>query len=167
MVVPLLCAYHVAASVVRPAGFLMRSALKSSSRGHSFSMLSRWLTRLKNKSKMARLPDLVRDSKLETRFLPDFSVETVHTYHEPTQRRVVSVSEHWKRQRKIGGGGYSTVWLENCPKASRHGVQVRAVKQIETGGRFARIDFNRELEAIAKFSHPKVCDNSSCLSFLS
>ncbi|OQE20308.1 hypothetical protein PENSTE_c013G05668 [Penicillium steckii] len=108
---------------------------------------------------MARLPDLVRDSKLETRFLPDFSVETVHTYHwheaEPAQRRPVSLSEHWKRQRKIGGGGYSTVWLEKCPKHSRYGVQLRAVKQIETGGRFARIDFNRELEAIAKFSHPK------------
>jgi hypothetical protein len=107
---------------------------------------------------MSRLPDLVRDSKLETRFAPDFSVETVHTYHEsePARRRLVSVLEHWKRQEKIGGGGYSTVWLESCPKVSRHGVQVRAVKQIETGGRFARIDFNRELEAIAKFSHPKV-----------
>ncbi|KAJ5590038.1 hypothetical protein N7450_004010 [Penicillium hetheringtonii] len=108
---------------------------------------------------MARLPDLVRDSKLETRFLPDFSVETVHIYHwheaEPAQRRPVSLSEHWKRQRKIGGGGYSTVWLESCPKVSRYGVQLRAVKQIETGGRFARIDFNRELEAIAKFSHPR------------
>ncbi|KAJ5974082.1 kinase-like domain-containing protein [Penicillium waksmanii] len=106
---------------------------------------------------MSRLPDLVRDSKLETRFVPDFSVETVHTYHEsePARRRLVSVLEHWKRQEKIGGGGYSTVWLESCPKVSRQGVQVRAVKQIETGGRFARIDFNRELEAIAKFSHPK------------
>ncbi|CAI7615037.1 unnamed protein product [Penicillium pancosmium] len=106
---------------------------------------------------MSRLPDLVRDSKLETRFVPDFNVETVHTYHESerSRRRLVPVLEHWKRQDKIGGGGYSTVWLESCPKVSRHGVQVRAVKQIETGGRFARIDFNRELEAIAKFSHPK------------
>jgi len=112
---------------------------------------------------MARLPDLVRDSKLETRFLPDFSVETVHIYHwheaEPAQRRPVSLSEHWKRQQKIGGGGYSTVWLESCPKVSRYGVQLRAVKQIETGGRFARIDFNRELEAIAKFSHPRVSED--------
>lgn len=81
-------------------------------------------------NKMARLPDLVRDSKLETRFVPDFSVETVHTYHEsgPARRRLLSVSEHWKRQEKIGGGGYSTLWLESCPKASRrHSVQVRAV----------------------------------------
>lgn len=114
---------------------------------------------------MSRLPDLVRDSKLETRFVPDFNVETVHTYHESerSRRRLVPVLEHWKRQEKIGGGGYSTVWLESCPKFSRHGVQVRAVKQIETGGRFARIDFNRELEAIAKFSHPKVCCITSAL----
>lgn len=109
---------------------------------------------------MVRLPDLVRDSKLETRFAPDFSVETVHTYHEsePARRRLVSISEHWKREGKVGGGGYSTVWVERCGKVSRHGIQVRAVKQIKTGGRFARIDFNRELEAIAKFSHPKVRD---------
>lgn len=108
---------------------------------------------------MTRLPDLVRDSRLETHFLPDCSVETVHTYHEsdPTSgRRVVARSEHWKRQRRIGGGGYSTVWLEECAQGSRCDIQVRAVKQIETGGRFHRIDFNRELETIAKFSHSRV-----------
>jgi hypothetical protein len=112
--------------------------------------------------KMSRLPDLVRDSKLETHFLPDCSVETVHTYHESdpsSRRRVVVRYEHWKRQRRIGGGGYSTVWLEECFQGSRDGVQVRAVKQIETGGRFQRIDFNRELETIAKFSHSRVCSN--------
>ena len=107
---------------------------------------------------MTRLPDLVRDSKLETQFLPEFSVETVHIYHESKHRRrqLVSISEHWKRKKKIGGGGYATVWLEICPTVSRHGVRTRAVKQIETSGRFARIDFTRELETIAKFSHPKV-----------
>ncbi|CAI7618663.1 unnamed protein product [Penicillium pancosmium] len=107
---------------------------------------------------MTRLPDLVRDSRLETHFLPDCGVETVHTYHEsdPTsRRRVVARSEHWKRKTRIGGGGYSTVWLEECAQGSRCGIQVRAVKQIETGGRFHRIDFNRELETIAKFSHSR------------
>ncbi|KAJ5974972.1 hypothetical protein N7481_008679 [Penicillium waksmanii] len=107
---------------------------------------------------MTRLPDLVRDSRLETHFLPDCSVETVHTYNESdatSRRRVVARSEHWKRRRRIGGGGYSTVWLEECAQGSRCDIQVRAVKQIETGGRFHRIDFNRELETIAKFSHSR------------
>ncbi|KAJ5573296.1 Tetratricopeptide-like helical [Penicillium hetheringtonii] len=107
---------------------------------------------------MTRLPDLVGDSNLETHFVSDNSLETIHIYHEsdPTsRRRVVARSEHWKRLRRIGGGGYSTVWLEECSQGSRNGIKVRAVKQIETGGRFNRIDFNRELETIAKFSHPR------------
>ncbi|KAN0067515.1 WD40-repeat-containing domain protein [Elaphomyces granulatus] len=106
---------------------------------------------------MARLPDLVRDSKLETHFLP---VETIHTYHEsdPTsQRRLISRSEHWQRQRKIGGGSSASVWLEKCTKGGHRDVEVRAIKQIEIHQHSGRIlvDYSRELEAIAKFSHPK------------
>jgi hypothetical protein len=104
---------------------------------------------------MARLPDLVRDSKLETHFLPGDIVETVHTYHEPdptSQRRLVSRSEHWQRQRRIGGGGFGSVWLEKCTEG-HHDIQVRAIKRIEIS---AQVDYNRELEAIAKFSHRKV-----------
>lgn len=106
---------------------------------------------------MARLPDLVRDSKLETHFLS--GVETVHTYHEsdPTsRRRLVPRSEHWQRERKIGRGGFGSVWVEKCTKGHRN-IEVRAVKQIEIDHGSARIDYNRELEAIAKFSHQKVC----------
>ena len=111
---------------------------------------------------MARLPDLVRDSKLETHFLPsgDSSVETVHTYHEPdptSRRRLVSRSEHWQRQRKIGGGSSASVWLEKCTKGGHRDVEVRAIKQIEIHRHSGRmLDFSRELEAIAKFSHRKV-----------
>ena len=104
---------------------------------------------------MARLPDLVRDSKLETHFLHGNIAETVHTYNEPdptSQRRLVSRSEHWQRQTRIGGGGFGSVWLEKCTKGHRD-IQVRAVKRIEIS---ARVDYNRELEAIAKFSHRKV-----------
>ena len=110
---------------------------------------------------MARLPDLIRDSKLETYFPPGNGIETVHTYHEsdPTsQRRLVSRSEHWQRQRKIGGGGFGSVWLEKCTKGGKNrNIEVRAIKQIEISQHHsARIDYNRELEAIAKFSHWKV-----------
>ena len=103
---------------------------------------------------MARLPDLVQDSKLETKFIHGDIIETVHTYYErdPSQRRLVSRSEHWQRQGRIGDGGFGTVWLEKCTKGFRD-IQVRAIKRIEVSG---RVDYNRELEAIAKFSHWKV-----------
>ncbi|KAI9043586.1 kinase-like protein [Aspergillus affinis] len=105
-----------------------------------------------------RMPDLVRDSKLETHFIPDSSVETVHTYHEPdykSRRRLVSRSEHWRRYGKIGGGSYGSVWLEKCVKGARRENGLRAVKQMEVRRQSTRVDYNRELEAIAKFSHWK------------
>ena len=118
---------------------------------------------------MARVSDLIRDLKLETSFHPDCSVETVHTYQESdltSRRRVVARSEHWKRLSKIGGGAYGSVWLEKCIRDShQRSVQaLRAVKQIDLDTRYGPIDYNRELEAIAKFSHSRVCMRRICTS---
>ncbi|KAJ5243640.1 hypothetical protein N7489_003736 [Penicillium chrysogenum] len=111
---------------------------------------------------MAQIPDLIRDSKLETYFLPDCTVETVHRFQESDSasgQRLVTRLEHWRRQRRVGNGGFGTVWLEECIKAGRPGGTqdgtVRAVKQIDMDTRFGSIDYNRELEAIAKFSHSR------------
>ena len=106
---------------------------------------------------MDRLPDLVRDSKLETRLSTG---STVHTYYETdpkSLRRIVPRDEHWQRQSIIGGGSYGRVWLEKCIQGQRD-VEFRAVKQISTAirRRSKPINYNRELEAIAKFSHQKV-----------
>ncbi|KAJ5186705.1 Tetratricopeptide-like helical [Penicillium cf. viridicatum] len=112
---------------------------------------------------MARISDLIRDSKLETYFLPDCTVETVHRFLESDStsgQRLVTRSEHWRRQEKIGKGGFGSVWLEKCTKGGRPGAiaqegAVRAVKQIDIDRRFGPVDYNRELEAIAKFSHSR------------
>jgi hypothetical protein len=111
---------------------------------------------------MARMRDLIRDSMLETEFLPD---ETVHRFQESdpiSGRRLVTRSEHWRRQRRIGFGGFGSVWLENCTKGGRQDDRdqdaraVRAVKQIDIDTQLGSIDYSRELEAIAKFSHSRV-----------
>ncbi|KAJ5370386.1 Tetratricopeptide-like helical [Penicillium cataractarum] len=107
---------------------------------------------------MAQISDLIRDSRLDTYFLPDHRVETVHAYREsdPTgQRRVVNRSEHWKREKKIGGGGYGDVWLEKCTSGGQPNCTFRAVKQMTVDLKYGAIDYNRELEAIAKFSHKR------------
>ncbi|KAJ6015930.1 Tetratricopeptide-like helical [Penicillium herquei] len=108
---------------------------------------------------MARLPDLVEDSKLGANILPYFNV-TIHTYRESdpdSRRRLVSRSEHWQRQKKIGAGSYASVWLEKCVEGGRHGTStLRAVKQIDLSRSGQKPGFyNRELEAIAKFSHSR------------
>lgn len=114
---------------------------------------------------MAQIPDLIRDSKLETHFLPHCGVETVHTFRESdpaSGQRLVIRSEHWQRQRRIGSGGFGSVWLERRIKGGRSGATaaqdsaVRAVKQIDMDTRLGLIDYNHELEAIAKFSHYRV-----------
>jgi hypothetical protein len=102
--------------------------------------------------------DLVRDSKLETRFTND--PYTVHTYHETdlnTKRRAVGREEYWQRQEPIGSGAFGYVWLEKCVNGSCR-IDVRAVKEIVTTNRrgLKPIDYSRELEAMAKFSHPRV-----------
>lgn len=97
--------------------------------------------------------DLVQDSKLDTSF-PTVGL-TVHTFVEPSgSRRRAVREEHWKRERRLGRGGYGQVFLERCISGER-GVALRALKVIDKHeSRFAH--FNRELEAIAKFSHQRV-----------
>ncbi|KXG52030.1 uncharacterized protein PGRI_083140 [Penicillium griseofulvum] len=101
---------------------------------------------------MSKVPDWVLDSKLETYFRSKY--ETVHTYYEQESlsRRPIKKTVHWQREKKIGSGGFGEVWLERCTKGNNHGYQVRATKKMEVRH---QIDYSRELEAIAKFSHSK------------
>lgn len=105
---------------------------------------------------MPTVPDWVLDSKLETHFPPGSKYETVHTYYrqESLSQRPTKKSEHWQREKKIGDGGFGEVWLERCTKGNSHGHDVRAIKQMEVR---RQVDYGRELEAIAKFSHTKAC----------
>lgn len=96
---------------------------------------------------MARISDLIRYSKLETYFLP---VETIHRFQESDStsgQRLVTRLKHWRRQEKIGKGGFGSVWLEKCTKGGRPGAiaqegAVRAVKQIDIDRRFGPVDSN-------------------------
>jgi|ERR1700722_5857807 hypothetical protein len=105
---------------------------------------------------MLHIPDLVRDSKLDTEFDPE---HTKHIYYESgltPRQRTVRREERWKRKKYIGQGSYGSVWLEHCVMGQRE-VEFRAVKMIPKLQPTSKpIDYNRELEAIAKFSHWRV-----------
>jgi hypothetical protein len=66
------------------------------------------------------------------------------------------MEECWERGRNLGTGSFGTVWLEKL--ITENGEEkYRAVKEIRKGvQRSKAIDYSRELEAIAKFSHQKV-----------
>jgi hypothetical protein len=102
---------------------------------------------------MLAIPDLVRDAKLDTRFDDGF---TKHVYFESGLERKTRREEHWKRRNPIGRGSYGRVWLEQCV-VGRRDVEFRAVKEIPKLQQSSKpIDYTREIEAIAKFSHRRV-----------
>lgn len=111
--------------------------------------------------KMPPLLDLVLDSKLRTRFADDRT--TVHTYLAPDEfGRRITREEHWKWEQRLGQGGFGLVQLEKCV-AGRRQSELRAVKILHKQQSPESMDFNRELEAIAKFSHERV---RSCIYLL-
>lgn len=108
---------------------------------------------------MPPISDLVRDSKLEARLLRDY---TIHSYTETGHsRRRISRQECWRTESHLGQGSYGRVWLEKCIEGNSLGT-LRAVKMVlKRRNSSNTIDYNRELDAVAKFSHPKV--SGDCL----
>ncbi|KPM38063.1 hypothetical protein AK830_g8503 [Neonectria ditissima] len=102
-----------------------------------------------------RVPDLVRDSQLITRFFPDGSTQhTVHvTSNHASRRRRIRVEETWHPEREIGNGTFGRVWLQRCGSGPATG-SLRAVKEMQKDPSLP-VDYTRELEAMAKFSHEK------------
>lgn len=110
--------------------------------------------------------DLVRDSKLTTTFLPDGATQHVR-YAAATApgsagagrpQRPQKTTEMWRRRRHLGSGTFGTVWLEECEAGASRG-QLRAVKEIrkmEGSEALAAVDYERELEAVVKFSQDSV-----------
>lgn len=104
--------------------------------------------------------DIVRDSKLETKI---FNSHTQHVFYisGPSARdRRIRKEERWVRDRFLGRGAYGTVYLERCEQGDSSN-KLRAVKEIR---KFVvegeELEYTRELEAISKFSHPKVSENT-------
>jgi len=103
---------------------------------------------------MSRSPDLVKDSSLHTEFRDAI---TVHSYRDidAVGRRFYR-EEQWKREQRLGRGGFGQVWLQKCVAGARQD-SLRAVKIVEKpSDSFGSLDLNRELEAIAKFSNYRV-----------
>jgi hypothetical protein len=96
---------------------------------------------------------LVQDTELNA------NVTLTHTEHFFNRRgRLGGPREIWTRQSRLGWGSFGTVWLETCQQLYRAGTpSLRAVKEIRIQpGNLNGPDYNRELEAFAKFSQPKV-----------
>ncbi|CAH0049178.1 unnamed protein product [Clonostachys solani] len=113
--------------------------------------------RLSPSPRRHHLPDLVRDSRLDTTF--DLNSRTVchvsFITNLASRQRRVKTEVTWKRSKRIGAGGFGSIWLERCVEGGSLG-QLRAVKEIaKQPDATHAVDYTRELEAIAKFSHER------------
>ncbi|KAF2806858.1 kinase-like protein [Mytilinidion resinicola] len=102
---------------------------------------------------MLAFSDLVRDSRLKTRFSSKYTQHVYYVSGETPRQRKVRREERWERRESLGSGSFGTVWLE---KLTAEHARYRAVKEIRKIQRGSNtISYGRELEAIAKFSHEK------------
>ena len=102
------------------------------------------------------MSDSVRDAELVTKVQEATGV-TCHLHQElslDSHQRTAVRKEYWKRRKMIASGGFGSVWLEQCVKGEK-GLKIRAVKEIEKDTTQIEMDY-RELEAITRFSHPRV-----------
>lgn len=104
---------------------------------------------------MAPAPsDLVADTKIRVEF--DSDVTYRFTIQSGVSLRRRERKETWILDRKLGQGSYGSVWLHRSQSDNQDEVQ--AVKKIDKAKMVGeRVNWYRELEAIAKFSQKKVC----------
>lgn len=105
---------------------------------------------------MTPLPDLVKDWRLKTAFKGDVTRHVIETSGRATSQRKVRREQLWRRTARLGEGSFGVVWKEVLIEGESESKE-RAVKMIRKHVQRSRaFDYSRELEAIAKFSHPKV-----------
>ncbi|KAI9766503.1 MAG: hypothetical protein M1840_006460 [Geoglossum simile] len=102
---------------------------------------------------MPPVSDLVRDSKLETNFGKGYTQHVYYVSGITSRQRKMRTEVRWERRRNLGTGSFGTVWLEKL-MSKNGGEDHRAVKEIRKGVQRS-LDYSRELEVIAKFSHQK------------
>ncbi|KAF2792923.1 kinase-like protein [Melanomma pulvis-pyrius CBS 109.77] len=101
---------------------------------------------------MSGVSNLVQDARLETYFHSQYLYHVYHDSDPLAGHRSVLRHEYWERRKHLGAGGFGSVWLEECVKGQHKG-EMRAVKEIKRPQTL--IDYNRELEALFKFSHAR------------
>ncbi|KAF4626726.1 hypothetical protein G7Y89_g11431 [Cudoniella acicularis] len=101
--------------------------------------------------------DLIIDSKLEVESFDNYTIQTRLISNPAIRQRPTRERERWQRTKKLGNGSYGVVWLEKCTTGPSLG-EVRAVKAFDKEIANMSIKYQRELEAIAKFSQEKYRD---------
>ena len=105
---------------------------------------------------MRHTTDLVKDSKLRTAYRDGITRHIIGRSDHHGRRRL-RIDQRWQRVGdNLGAGTFGLVWKEILV-GGESDVQARAVKMIyKRIGNSHAVDYSRELEAVAKFSHSEV-----------
>lgn len=110
------------------------------------------------------LSDLVLDTQIRVEFHQTahhrFVFEPATSTTRPTKYVRRRETQHvWVRERLLGHGSYGDVYLHRCTSADDNEAALQAVKKIDKARMVAnKINYHKEIEAIAKFSQEKVGD---------
>ena len=99
--------------------------------------------------------DLLDYYKLKAEIFHD---HTIHSSYQRNHQRGTreKVETKWNRQERIGDGAFGKVWKESCQPPDDKSV-VRAVKEVDKHRMEQyRIDFKKDLLALAKFAKDEV-----------
>ena len=106
--------------------------------------------------------DFVQDWRLPTVFLSDGIQHTLWRRSRSGGRRRTPREETWRRERDLGSGSFGQVYLERSVSGPKKG-RLRALKAIRKDVDSPAVDYARELQAAAKFSHDRVRAQASKL----
>lgn len=102
--------------------------------------------------------ELVADMKIRVEFRTDlvyrYTFESSNTPGEYGRRK--PREDVWAKEKTIGQGSFGSVWLHRCLNDQTQLQAVKMVSKQDLARGPSGIDYNKELEAIAKFSLPKV-----------
>lgn len=98
--------------------------------------------------------DLVADTKIRVEFDSEFTYR--FTIQSGGRLRRREKKEAWRAEKALGEGASGSVWLHRC-HVDGTGAELQAVKRIDKAKMASQeLDWQKELEAIAKFSQRKV-----------
>lgn len=106
---------------------------------------------------MSPASDLLDHFKLDAEVFPEYTLHTSYRTNRTRGLRKEKVETRWNRQRSIGQGSFGEVWLEVKFQGTGAATDKRAVKIInKIQMRTLKIDYRREISALAKFSKSQV-----------
>src|ERR1700743_3172921 len=96
--------------------------------------------------------DLIEHFKLDAQICGDHTLHTEYVSDPARGARKVKVEKRWYKERHLGDGAFGDVWLE-AQKESDRVTAERAVKILQKRRMESlKIDYKRELLALAKLS---------------